>query len=241
MAAAARLAEAGCPSPRADVLALAAHVLGRRPGEVAADELRGAAAGRRTRPTGSTGWSTSGRRASPCSTSPAPPGSATLELAVGPGVFVPRPETELVAQAAIDAAAAAADELGRPPTVVDLCTGSGAIAASVAHEVPGAVVHAVELDPQAHAWAGRNLAGTGVVLHLADATDPAAEPSGLDGDGRRRRRQPALRAGRHGAGGPRGRRPRPRRSPSTAVRTGSPCRCGWRPAPRCCCGRGARS
>jgi release factor glutamine methyltransferase len=53
--------------------------------------------------------------------------------------------------------------------VVDLCTGSGAIAKAVAHEVPHARVHAVELDEAAYAWAERNLAGTGVDLRTGDA------------------------------------------------------------------------
>ncbi|WP_408898992.1 peptide chain release factor N(5)-glutamine methyltransferase [Nocardioides sp. R1-1] len=90
-----------------------------------------------------------------------------VEVAVGPGVFVPRPETELLAGWAVDQAAAVA-ATGRTPVVVDLCTGSGVIAKSIAHEVPAARVHAVELDPPAHAWAERNLAGTGVELRLGD-------------------------------------------------------------------------
>jgi release factor glutamine methyltransferase len=91
-----------------------------------------------------------------------------LTLAVGPGVFVPRPETEVTAGLAIDAALAA----GPDPVVVDLCTGSGAIALAVADEVPGAVVHAVELAPEAHAWAERNVvaAGRPVDLRRGDAT-----------------------------------------------------------------------
>ena len=87
-----------------------------------------------------------------------------VELAVGPGVFVPRPETELLAGWAVERAQALAS-----PVVVDLCTGSGAIAAALADEVPHARVHAVELSPQAHAYAERNLAGTGVDLRLGDA------------------------------------------------------------------------
>jgi release factor glutamine methyltransferase len=87
-----------------------------------------------------------------------------VELAVGPGVFVPRPETELLAGWAIDAARA----LDRPAVVVDLCTGSGAIAKAIADEVPDADVHAVELDEGALAWAERNLAGTGVDLRHGD-------------------------------------------------------------------------
>jgi release factor glutamine methyltransferase len=91
-----------------------------------------------------------------------------IELDVGPGVFVPRPETEVVAGAAIEAASRVGDE-GRAAVVVDLCTGSGAIAAAVADEVPGAQVHACELDPMAHAWAARNVARWRVDLRLADA------------------------------------------------------------------------
>ena len=52
--------------------------------------------------------------------------------------------------------------------MVDLCTGSGAIAKAIADEVPGASVHAVELDEPAHLWAERNLAGTGVDLRQGD-------------------------------------------------------------------------
>ena len=90
-----------------------------------------------------------------------------VELAVGPGVFVPRPETELLAGWAIQAASVKAGA-GRSPVVVDLGTGSGAIAKAVADEVPTARVHAVELDERAHAWAARNLAGTGVELRQGD-------------------------------------------------------------------------
>jgi release factor glutamine methyltransferase len=98
-----------------------------------------------------------------------------VELAVGPGVFVPRPETELLAGWAIDRAR---EVLDHPPVVVDLCCGSGAIALSVATEVPAAVVHAVELDPQAVAWARRNLAGSRVVVHEGDMAEALPE---LDG------------------------------------------------------------
>ena len=91
-----------------------------------------------------------------------------LLLRVGPGVFVPRPETELVAQAAIDEAARVARELGRRARVADLGTGSGAIALAVATEVPGTRVWAVEKDPLAHAWAERNVGGSTVELRLGD-------------------------------------------------------------------------
>jgi release factor glutamine methyltransferase len=95
-----------------------------------------------------------------------------VELQVGPGVFVPRPETELLAGWAVEQASARDGAV-----VVDLGTGSGAMAKAIAHEVPAARVHAVELDERAHAWAVRNLAGTGVDLRhgdLADAFDDLA-------------------------------------------------------------------
>ncbi|WP_435300535.1 peptide chain release factor N(5)-glutamine methyltransferase [Timonella sp. A28] len=80
-----------------------------------------------------------------------------IELAVGPGVFVPRPETEVLVQVALDYLAAefSAVEDVRP-LVVDLCTGSGAIALSIATEFPTAQVHGVELDHQAFVWTQRN-------------------------------------------------------------------------------------
>jgi len=89
-----------------------------------------------------------------------------VELQVGPGVFVPRPETELLAGWAVEQAL-----LVESPLVVDLCTGSGAVAKAIADEVPGARVHAVELDEPAHAWAQRNLGGTGVDLRQGDMAD----------------------------------------------------------------------
>ena len=86
-----------------------------------------------------------------------------VEVAVGPGVFVPRPETEVLLAWALRQPGA---------TVVDLCTGTGALALALAHERPDAAVHAVEVDPAALTWAERNLAGSGVVLHDADVTAP---------------------------------------------------------------------
>lgn len=103
-----------------------------------------------------------------------------VELAVGPGVFIPRPETEDVAGAAVDAARVA---LGRP-VVVDLCSGSGAIALSVAHEVPNATVHAVEIDETALTWLRRNADARSragdkpIAIHQADVAHAVAE---LDG------------------------------------------------------------
>ena len=98
-----------------------------------------------------------------------------LELSVGPGVFLPRPETEVLAGWVIDRLR---DGSASHPVVVDLCTGSGAVALAVATEVPGAQVHAVELDEAAHAWAMRNLADSGVRLVQGDLVDAFGE---LDG------------------------------------------------------------
>ena len=95
------------------------------------------------------------------------------ELIVGPGVFIPRPETELLAGWAI----ARLSELAEP-VVVDMCTGSGAIAAAIVDEVRSARVFAVELDESAFAYAQRNLAGTGVDVRQGDIADAFAD---LDG------------------------------------------------------------
>jgi release factor glutamine methyltransferase len=93
-----------------------------------------------------------------------------VDLLVGPGVFVPRPETELLAGWGVDRAREVLAD-GRVPVVVDLCTGSGAIALSLATEVPEAVVHAVELSEDALSWAARNLSGSGVDLRHGDLAD----------------------------------------------------------------------
>jgi release factor glutamine methyltransferase len=102
-----------------------------------------------------------------------------IELMVGPGVFVPRPETEVVVEAALDVLRGL-PETDEPPLVVDLCTGSGTIAFSLASEFPRAVVHAVELDPGALKWTRRNAdrLGLPVTLHLGDAEHALPE---LDG------------------------------------------------------------
>ena len=79
-----------------------------------------------------------------------------LELAVGPGVFVPRPETEWVTQLAIDALTALGPQSDQELIAVDFCTGSGAIALSIATEVAHVRVWAVEKSGEAFAWAARN-------------------------------------------------------------------------------------
>jgi len=88
-----------------------------------------------------------------------------VELAVGPGVFVPRPETELLVDAV-------RPHLHAGATVVDLCAGSGALALAVADEVPGTHVVAVERAPDALDWLRRNAVGTTVRVVSGDVTDP---------------------------------------------------------------------
>ena len=102
----------------------------------------------------------------------------TLELDVGPGVFVPRPETEQVAQYAIDALRASA---GESPLAVDLGTGSGALALALAAEVPHARVVGVENSPEAFIWARQNLAKTGLRNARLAFADLAAALPELDG------------------------------------------------------------
>lgn len=170
------LADAGVDSPRVDAELLAAHVLGVERGRLpliplvdppVIDQLHKLVRTRASRiPLQHIiGW--------------APMGAITVE--VGPGVFVPRPETELLLEWALKAVAGVS-----APLVVDLCTGTGALALGIAQARPDAVVHAVELDSQALAWTRRNadtraLAGdTPIRLHSGDATDPTLL-SDLDG------------------------------------------------------------
>jgi release factor glutamine methyltransferase len=101
-----------------------------------------------------------------------------LRIEVGPGVFVPRPETELVAYRAAAHLRAAPS----PATAVDLCTGSGAIACFLAEGVPGSRVLATEIDAGALAWARRNLRDRAVELLEGDLDEPlpAELRSGVD-------------------------------------------------------------
>ena len=92
----------------------------------------------------------------------------SLRLAVGAGVFVPRPETEGLAELA----AARLRAQPEPHVAVDLCTGCGAVACFLADAVPGARVLATELDPGALAWASRNAARHGVELAAGDLAEP---------------------------------------------------------------------
>ncbi|MFE7195948.1 peptide chain release factor N(5)-glutamine methyltransferase [Microbacterium oxydans] len=174
-AAAQRLTDVGVPDPLVDAELLAGHVLGRRRGEVQAAIVRGdrvddadavaldAVVARRA-----------AREPLQHITGTAP--FRHLELAVGPGVFVPRPETETVVQYAIDALVNSAEPA---PIGIDLGTGSGAIALAMATEVPHARVFAAELSEDAHAWASRNVEGVeNLTLVLSDLRDAFPE---LDG------------------------------------------------------------
>jgi release factor glutamine methyltransferase len=98
----------------------------------------------------------------------------TVELAVAPGVFIPRPETEVMTGWAIEKLST----LGERPVVVELCAGSGAISAAIAAELPGCRQYAVELSPEAARAAEANLTGTGVVLAEGDMAGAFGE---LDG------------------------------------------------------------
>jgi release factor glutamine methyltransferase len=165
----ARLAEAGVDSPRADAEIIAAHVHHVKRGELHTVPDREFDA---------TFWADIGRRENrePLQHITGAAYFRYLELDVGPGVFVPRPETEVMTGWAIDRLR----EMNvAAPVAVDLGTGSGAIALSVAQEVPRATVHAVEGDPLARGWAERNItkhvdgytAGR-VLLHAGDFTTP---------------------------------------------------------------------
>lgn len=162
------LAAAGVASPRVDVELIAAHVLGVERGKLPLVPLVDPpvidAIGQLVR-----------RRAQRLPLQHllghAALGNVTVE--VGAGVFVPRPETELLLEWGLRAIEGVAD-----PLVVDLCTGSGALALAFARERPDAAVHAVELDATALAWARRNAdacADAGdraIVLHQGDVADP---------------------------------------------------------------------
>ncbi|WP_091212713.1 peptide chain release factor N(5)-glutamine methyltransferase [Geodermatophilus siccatus] len=166
--AARRLADAGVESPRVDAELLLAHVLGvPRAGLLTLGEVPDDAAVRFE--------ALAGQRADRVPlqhlTGRAP--FRHLELAVGPGVFVPRPETEQLVEWALARLAGLAE-----PVVVDLGSGSGAIALAIAHEHPGARVTAVERDPVAIEWTKANAAtraaagDTPVEVLSGDMTDP---------------------------------------------------------------------
>lgn len=171
------LAQAGVTDPTVDAELLVAHVLGQSRGEVQAALIRGAAVEpddverldvliRRR----------AGREPLQHLTGHAP--FRHLDLRVGPGVFVPRPETEMVAQLAIDALRAAASD---SPVAVDLGTGSGAIALAMATEVPHARVFAAENSVDAFIWTKENFAQVGAENATLAFIDLARAFPELDG------------------------------------------------------------
>ena len=162
---------AGVASPEYDAASPARPTCSARPGRPCSSvPERAGRPGRRV----TTTWSGAGPAREPLQHLTGTTGFRHVDLAVGPGVFVPRPETELLAGWAVEQAAAL-----DAPVVVDLCTGSGAIALSVAHEVPAATVHAVELDPGGGTpGPSATWPAPGVRLTLGDMADALPE---LDG------------------------------------------------------------
>lgn len=157
----ATLAEAGIDSARWDAEELAAHVTGTERGrlpllESPGDDFLGryrdvvAARSRRVPLQHLTGTAAFG----------------PVTLRVGPGVFVPRPETEALL------AWVTAQPLPVRPVIVDLCTGSGALAVALAHEYPAARIVAVDDSAAALGYARRNAADTAVEFVQADVADP---------------------------------------------------------------------
>ncbi|HZN19677.1 MAG TPA: peptide chain release factor N(5)-glutamine methyltransferase [Micromonosporaceae bacterium] len=170
------LREAGVAAPRADAELLAAHVLGvPRSRLVLAGGLTGA------RLAAFDQLVALRARRVPLQHLLGSAGFRRLELAVGPGVFIPRPETELLVEWGLEVLR----DLGGP-CVVDLCAGAGAVALAVAQEGPPGRVYAVERAPAALAWLRRNAAvrvaagDPPVEVVAGDATDPATL-STLDG------------------------------------------------------------
>ncbi|MHC6592340.1 peptide chain release factor N(5)-glutamine methyltransferase [Arthrobacter sp. C152] len=162
------LRDAGVPSPRVDAELLADHLM-----NVGLGRLRALMLGDTPAPAGYAELVAERAGRVPLQHITGVAHFRYLDLAVGPGVFIPRPETESVVQLVIDHVRG----MSRP-RIVDLGTGSGAIAGSIASEVPGAEVHAVEYSALAHAWASKNLAPLGVNLVLGDLRDALPE---LDG------------------------------------------------------------
>lgn len=150
------LARAGIGDPSVDAELLLAHVLGTSRGDVQASAIRGSGIDEAD---AARFDDLVARRATRVPlqhlTGTAP--FRHLELRVGHGVFVPRPETEIVAQLAIDLLRAAASP---SPIAVDLGTGSGAIALAMATEVPHAQIHAAENSVEAFVWTKENFERT---------------------------------------------------------------------------------
>ncbi|MBW3084603.1 Release factor glutamine methyltransferase [Austwickia sp. TVS 96-490-7B] len=170
----AQLSQAGVPSPQADAVALAAHLWGVSWGEVRRRAVLGA-----PMPDGYAELVQRRADRVPLQhlTGVAP--FRHIELSVGPGVFVPRPETETLVQLALDYLGQDTTAPGRPAVAVDLCTGSAAVALAIVDEVVayrshGVHMTAVELSEHAMAYARQNVARLGAAMHLVhgDAADP---------------------------------------------------------------------
>lgn len=158
------LSAAGIDSPRNDAELLAAHVAGTDRGRLALidvpdgdflvryDEMISARA-KRTPLQHITGTAAFG----------------PLELRIGPGVFIPRPETEAMLEWVIR------QELPDDPVIVDLCTGSGALAISLARRWPRARVVGIDDDARAVGYARKNaeIYNTAIDFMQDDVTDPA--------------------------------------------------------------------
>lgn len=167
-AAARELESAGVASPRQDAEVLLGHVLGRDPADLSRAIIMGERVGEGEH-AAYAGLVAERAARVPLQHLTGRAHFRHLTLRVGPGVFVPRPETEVLVDLAL--ADLRAREI-EAPVVVDLCTGSGAIALALADEWPGAQVHAVELSEGAHAWATANVERSGLEVDLrwGDAT-----------------------------------------------------------------------
>jgi release factor glutamine methyltransferase len=159
-----RLAAAGLPSPQADARWLVRHVLGWSAARLTLDGDRPLPADRVAAVE-----RLADRRAAhePLQLLLGSTAFRGHHLSLRPGVFVPRPETELLVDLAIEPAPAAG-------VVVEPCTGSGAIACAVAVEHPGATVVATDVDPAAVALARHNAAllGAAVDVRCGDLLAP---------------------------------------------------------------------
>ncbi|HAM20936.1 MAG TPA: peptide chain release factor N(5)-glutamine methyltransferase [Actinobacteria bacterium] len=183
--AASRLEAAGVPSPRVDAELLISHVCGMQRNQLALlDEL----SAEQQQEFESLVLRRCAREPLQHLTSQAHFRHLTLQ--VGPGVFIPRPETETLVQLAIDELAVLRSTTERRLRVVDLCTGSAAIPLAIASEAGGIDTLGIELSPQAFEWAKRNVQATmpkvravdsTVGLRLADATTAADQLSDLLG------------------------------------------------------------
>ncbi len=167
-AAATVLAEAGVATPRVDAELLAAHVLGTDRGR-----LRFIEAGPEFAQRYDDLIARRARRV-PLQHLVGTAAFGPVDVHVGPGVFIPRPETEAMLEWAL------AQRLPDAPVIVDLCTGSGALALALANDRPDARIIAVDDSESALQYARRNLAGTGVEVVCADVTAPTLLPE-LDG------------------------------------------------------------